>query len=317
MIEYKLLDSQNMKDYIQGIQSLNNRIFNAKVTRRILEWRYLENPIGETICIVALDNEKVIGFIGSMPHFLNIKDNQFKTAMITNVMTDPNYSNQGVFQNLLSKLEKQLGLMDYYFVYSFPNHLSNRLFIQYFNWKNIYEIPRLEITRSNLENRNQPQYLKKSFNNLMPDTYYKDLTEKNLAIGEISFDHSSSYRIWRIKNKPQENYENYLVNNYQSGYITLRTYKNELNIVDWKYSNIETFKMMLEFSLKKFYLSKYDKLTAWSHINTQEHLLLQKYGFANNYPIAYFAGKLLDTKIEDKIYFWNNWYLTPIDNNIY
>src|SRR5699024_2024712 len=111
------------------------------------EWRYLKSPFEDFNAIIALDEEKVIGFVGTMPNQLKYHTKTVKAAMFTNIMTHPDYHGKGIFSELAKQLEKSLLEKGYEFIYCFPNYQSNHILIDNCGWIDIYEIPRLELKK--------------------------------------------------------------------------------------------------------------------------------------------------------------------------
>lgn len=317
MVKIKLLTETNFENYIDEIITLFRLQFTAPISRDILKWRYLENPQHEVNAIIALDKNKLVGFIGTIPSYIYYDLEQVKAAIYMNMMTHPEFSGRGIFSKMLRELEIILKSKGYKFLYCFPNYQSNHIMIEKHGWKDIYEIPRLELL-----NRTSRRMEKTESELISIDREYvcqtDDLNKKMLGKRIV---HSSKFREWRIKNNPAAIYDNYIISNDTEGvlgYITVRRYKLEYNIVDIGFKKINYAKMLICHVIEQFEILGLSNLTAWCPINSDLHIVYERLGFRNNYPITYFAGKVIDNACDVlQLTDWNGWFVQAIDDNIY
>ena len=62
-----------------------------------------------------------------------------------------------------------------------------------------------------------------------------------------------------------------------------------------------------------------EKMTVWSSVNSMTHLILEKMGFRNRYPITYFGAVDLGIgqRINLDIWDFRNWSINMGDDNVY
>lgn len=313
MIEYKLLTRGDFEQYIEPVILLFRLRFTAPVKREDFIWRYLKSPFEDVNAVIAVDGETVVGFIGTMPNVVIANGVEVKSAMITNIMTHPEYTGQGIFTKLLNLLEMKMTEKGYQFLYTFPNYQSNHILVDRHGWTDIYEIPRLElsltssVTAVNIENIVSDY----AFIMKVKDTYS--------SFANKYMQHSTDYRKWRMCDNSAAEYDNYVITSdgcVSDAYITVRKYNDEYNIVDFAFDSIDQAKTLLLKVIREFETMNRRILTAWCATNTKLHTLYERMGFMNRYPIMYFAGKCLIAETLDLLN-WSGWCVQPIDDNIY
>lgn len=313
MIEYKLLTRADFEQHIEPILQLFRLRFTAPVKREDFIWRYLQSPFEDVNAVIAADGEKVVGFIGTMPNVIVASGVEVKSAMITNSMTHPEYTGKGIFSKLLTLLETKMLEKGYQFLYTFPNYQSNHILIDRHGWKDIYEIPRLELSSTSLVTTVDIETVvsDSAFALKGKDTY--------LSFADKYMQHSTDYRRWRMCDNTAAEYDNYVIISdgcIADAYITVRKYNDEYNIVDFAFDSIEQAKTLLSKVVQEFQATNRRILTAWCATNTKLHTLYERMGFMNRYPIMYFAGKCLTTETQNLLN-WSGWCVQPIDDNIY
>lgn len=317
MITIRLLTKLNFNNYTKSILDLFRLCFTAPIKIEDFQWRYMQSPTEDLNAVIALDSDKVVGFIGTMPSIVKVKEDSVKAAMYTNIMTHPNYCGQGIFTRMAEKLEESLREKNYKFIYSFPNFQSNHLLIDRCGWSDIYEIPRMEVSTKDIC-RN---FSKTSEDTVVQDNEFAlDYSQIKPTVGEKGFERTASYLIWRVKNNPTAMYDNFVLcsGNIVDAYIIVRKYQNEYNIVDISFGSQVQAELLIAKVIKSFQEKQCRILTVWCPTNIELHSFYEKKGFTNNYPITYFAGKYIDenSKKYDLVN-WQGWFIHGIDDNIY
>lgn len=318
MVELKLVGRSDFEKYVDGCLELFRSRFTVPVKKEDFIWRYLKSPYEDVNVAIAVDGEKVVGFIGTMPNRIKVGDEDVKAAMFTNMMTHSDYCGQGIFSRMLNMLEKELKKKQYGFIYTFPNYQSNHILIEHHKWKDIYEIPRLELKQENVKICEEIEY-----SGIIKDnSFFLDYSETTKKLGEKEFIHAPEWRKWRIKDNPACIYDNFALQKESKvqAFITVRKYKDEYNIVDFSYNQIEQMEVLVEKVKRTFVDIAYKYLTVWCPINTKVHTMFEKQGFINRYPVTYFAGKSLnETRVNQffDLTNWNGWFIHAIDDNIY
>ena len=148
-MEIKLLYKTDLEENLQNFCDLYHLCFNDKIDTNIVRQRYLQNPLDDLQMCVAIDNHKIVANYSVSPTLLSKGDYKWKAALSLNTMTHPDYVGQGLFVKLADELNTQLKGEGYEMVYGFPNYISNRTFVTKLQWRNIYEIPTLELVIGN------------------------------------------------------------------------------------------------------------------------------------------------------------------------
>ena len=73
------------------------------------------------------------------------------------------------------------------------------------------------------------------------------------------------------------------------------------------------FDYMIDFAVR----NHLKKVTTWSPVNTEEHAILEFYGFRNQPPIRYFGLKVLNYSGNTDLYDHRNWKVHMGDDNVY
>lgn len=310
----KFLTRPEFLKKIDEIIILYKSCFTAEISREYFIWKYLNNPYENEIFIaVAEDKNTIVAFYGVSPIKLS---SDMKGALSLNIMTNSNYSGQGLFVKLATMMTDKLKALNYDCLICFPNYLSNPIFISKLGWKDIYEIPRLTLSTFTINDKFHKPLEDSGF--LMN---YDSILDVNNDMSEKKyfFKKDISFLKWRIMENPLNKYINYVyeINGVVSSFITVRIYKDELNIVMLHYSSVTEATGLIQQVINIGVNINAKIITAWSPINSSEHSIYERFKFLNERPITYFAidtfnqGK--DTDIEN----YNNWKVESIDDNIY
>ncbi len=317
-MKYKFIDRHNFNNYLPEIENLYIESFNSKKGTDYFKWRYLENPYEDIQMIVAFEGDKLASLYAVSPKEILYNNRKIKTAISLNTMTRREYRGRGLFVDLANKLYDRMGDCGYEMVWGYPNNISHRTFIKKLGWKNIYEIPTLEVNRNDLKlSSNEKIDNIKIINDDSFECNYDNLSIDN---SKIIINKDSSILKWRYLHNPNNKYYNFCIvdNNRVVSFIVVKIYGKLLNIVDYRYRSIDEFICILRHIITDRKFNNIDKVTLWNGINSDLRSFLEKIGFYNNYPIRYFGGKLLNTKIKkDDFMNWNNWQLNMGDNNEY
>lgn len=310
MIKYKILTMTNFSQYIPKVIKLFQLCFTAPISDRVLRWRYMENPFGDLNAVIAVDDERVVGFIGTMPTMVCCQSQRIKSAMFTNMMTHPDYSGNGIFTNMVRNLEAHLAAKGYMFIYSFPNSLSNHILIDRLQWKDIYEIPTMELRLHDISAEKYSSEIHPEIENWI-DVGLDDIESEGVAIFK-----ESKYLTWRYKNHPTNEY--FLSIFEERCWAIHHVYGTEMNITELHYGgNVQMLKKMADYYISLAVEQGCEKLTTWAGINTIFHLVLERKGFINRAPIRYFGGKILAYRGDRDLLDYGNWTVYMGDDNVY
>ena len=66
-MEIILLDRNGFSESLDGICALYSRAFTGTVSPDTLSHRFLDNPSGDLLASVAVDNGKIVAYFGALP----------------------------------------------------------------------------------------------------------------------------------------------------------------------------------------------------------------------------------------------------------
>ena len=303
-MELKALSKEELRERTQQFCDLYHSCFSDKIDANIIEQRYLQNPIDDLCMFVALENNKIVANYSVSPAYLQTGDKQIKCALSLNTMTHPDFTGKGLFVQLALNLYDELKQRGYGMVYGFPNYISNRTFCTKLGWKDIYEIPTLELV------------VEKEFpynpSVIIPCTSF-DVPQ--LATNRLTVAKTEAYFNWRYKNKPYTEY--HLLKTTRGGWMVYKHYQNMVNIVEFHPGNLEDLADMVGYVSSVVKELGLEKMTVWSDTNSWVHLCLEKFGFRNRYPITYFGACNLNMPTDIDIWDFRNWNIQMGDDNVY
>lgn len=303
-MELKALTKEELHERTQQFCDLYHSCFNDRIDANIIEQRYLQNPVGDLCMFVALENDRIVANYSVSPSYLQYEDKKIKCALSLNTMTHPDFVGKGLFVQLAQKLYAELKQQGYRMVYGFPNYISNRTFCTKLGWKDIYEIPTLEL----IVEKGIPY----NPSNIMPCTNF-DVPQTNS--NRLAVEKTEAYLNWRYKNKPYTEYN--LVKTTNGSWMVYKRYQNMINIVELHPNGDEDLTDMIGFVSSVVKELGLEKMTVWSDANSWEHLCLEKFGFRNRYPITYFGACDLNVPKELDIWDFRNWKIQMGDDNVY
>lgn len=312
-MEYQIVDKSTFIEKMDEFSELYRICFNQEMDKEEVMWRYLNSPHDELFACFAIDEGRLVANYSVAPIYLKIKGQIYPAALSLNTMTHPDYMGKGLFVKLANYVYKELERRGYVMVMGFPNKISNRTFLTKLEWKNIYEIPTMR-----MDLKKEKQKVEKSEEIIEDNAFELDYSRcKDPSV--ICVNKDSKYLKWRFFDKPNTEYTNYVLE--REGHIMSRMvckeYKNFLNIVDYSYEDITSFEKMLKHVISHAYELGKDRVTLWSHMGTDAHIVLEKNGFYNDLPITYFGANIFKEIPGVDGYNFNNWDIHMCDDNVY
>lgn len=315
-MEFKFIDKKEYVKRIPEFQKLFMDCFNKKISKKFLEWRYINNPIEDMLVNVALDNDKIIANYSVSPCKIWINGNIEKAALSMTTMTHPSFRGKGLFTKLANGLYERMEKSDYKAVIGFPNNNSHLTFVKKLNWKDIYEIPtmKLDLLRTN----NLRIY--NNFNIINDKDFLLDYSKLiSNSNNKIKIYKDLEYLKWRFRDNPINKYDNYVLvedQNVVSSVIVKKFNKDEFDIVEINSLNDIYTSEILDFIIKigKNNYMKY--INMWCQLNNNNHEIAEKKGFVNCAPIIYFGVRPFKEK-SINLSAYNNWLVQMADSDVY
>lgn len=316
MIEIKAVDHELFKQRIEEYCQLYKMCFNQEMTVGEAKWRYLDHPQKEIYAYFALDDGKLVASYSASPLEVRVSGNIWKAILSLNTMTHPDYTGRGLFVELAEcvyQLARERGCK---MVFGFPNYISNRTFVSKLGWKDIYEIPTMEL----LLDERVVNRLSKGLDDVYEDPEFAlDYSTCHYGQAEnVAVEKSGEFLQWRYGKNPVNHYRNFVCGRGQTvrSYIVCKEYKERLNIIDYFFADAKDMERLVSWCV--VYADRIGKsmVTTWAKLGDAQHLYLEKLGFKNNYPITYMGANVFQND-EPCVYDYHNWVVRMGDDNVY
>jgi len=125
MIEIGLAKHEADKD---RLMDLFRKSFGSNMSAELWEWKYLQNPSGQSEVVVATDNGNIVGARPFLYCDMWLADKRIKTAQHCDTMVHPDYQNQGIFNRMGQFAIQHLRETGHTLSYGFPALTSQRGF---------------------------------------------------------------------------------------------------------------------------------------------------------------------------------------------
>lgn len=312
-MEYIIVKKEELSNYAEDFCKLYKTAFKDYFDEKVFLQRYYRNPYNDICMCLAVADGHIVANYSASPREAIINGEIVKCAQSLNTVTHPDYFGKGLFVTLANILYSDMEKKGYKFIYGFPNYISNRTFNNKLQWKTIYEVPMLTLE---LENRNELS--RKMAGEIKESVDIQDFFNNDMELNGEKYviRKSPEYLAWRYMNNVQTHYD-YVYSAGDKSWAIFKVYENIINIVEIHGKSIEEYQKLLNWIIMYGVQLNMKQLTVWSAINTQEHYLLEKYGFRNRYPIYYFGARLLDASFNNKIFDYRSWYLQMGEENEY
>lgn len=304
-MEIKFLSKKELNERLDQFCDLSRQCFTAHVDEEIIYHRYIENPYEDLLMCVAEENGKIVANYSVVPVRAEIDGEKYKAALSLNTMTHPEYEGRGLLIKLAGLLYEHMEKENYAFVYGFPNYLSNGILCAKLGWKDVYEIPTLELRVK--DNKRIPE-IKESF-----ESSWNGLLANNSR--NICVCKEEQYLNWRYRKHKTNHYQ--MLRLSEHNWCIYHVFGTEINMTEFHYENLDVLKQIISQIYHVACDNKLEKITVWSPTNTDEHFLFERYGFSNTRPIRYFGVKKLAYEGTADIYDSRNWRIFMGDDNVY
>ena len=309
-MEIKLINKENFYTCLDMMVDLFNDIFKIKVDRDYFIWRYINNPIGDLLMVVAMDEGNIVSSYSALPIYLQYHDYHYKSALSIHTMTHIDYRGKGLFERTGIMFYEQLRKKGYKMLIGFPNSSVHPALNKKLQRIDIYEFPTmsLKIDKSEYEDIGIE----------FDDGFLLDYDQIQRDKNKISVKKDVRYLRWRYSQCPSTKYRNIVIRENESvkAYFILKQYDKKVNIVDYFVNSQNDVDVLINHAKTYAHNQKADYVTTWANINTDLKLILEKEGFSHSLPITYFSGKILDDDCPLN-YHINDWHIVMGDDNVY
>ncbi len=306
---------------IQLISKTFEKSFNTKFDVENWVWRFQNNPNEKKVYIsYVIENNILAAYYAVSPCILEYKGIKYKVALSNMTMTHPDYQGKGYFKLLGEQLYGKLKEDNYIGVFGFANSNSHYGFRKYLNWQDLAMLNIFNVTPTTFR-----QYLIKHNDEYKFEVLTVDsntvATLKDLKVSNnlIEVNRSIENYEWRLKNIPSQKYQ--LLSLTERGNVKLiivfKFYKNELDLMEIFFNSdaVAQYQFYLGNSIN-YLISNYQKeINIWSNLYSEEHLLLEKFGFKETSFNTYF-GYIPFTDFIDMINI-KNWHYRFYDSDVF
>jgi GNAT superfamily N-acetyltransferase len=129
-------------DDAQAVRELFAEVHNSTRPIEHFIWKFHKDPAGQGITMIAEDSGKIVGQFALMPTWLKLGNKVVLGAQLLDLMTHPNYRNQGIFTLLAKTCIELATKRGVEMLYGFPNTNSYHCFLQKLNWDHVSNIPK-------------------------------------------------------------------------------------------------------------------------------------------------------------------------------
>lgn len=125
--EYKIEKSNTNE--IGAIARLYSRCFGREESVDFFKWRYLENPAGQAVCLVARHNKDIVGSCAMIPENFYVFGEERRLYKCCDLMVDSGHRNHGLAKKLIGSSAEYLKQSGPIFLYTLSG-ASTHLFLK-------------------------------------------------------------------------------------------------------------------------------------------------------------------------------------------
>ncbi len=286
----------------------------SKKTEAVWRYKHLDNPFGESLVLVAFENDSIIGVRALMRWQWQFGKKVFSTFRAVDTATHPKHQGKGIFKRLTLRAIEIAQERDETFIFNTPNTQSLPGYLK-MGWEEVNKL-RIRVKPANplnwFDNKTGESYKVKNncngdqLTNLVSDyNRLKSLENKLFTLK------SSKYLSWRYENNPVQIYEVRAdADFYLAGYIKEHSYFKELRITEHIYSDKLGLKKINN-AVKEF------RKKFGAHIITSTGLS-SGLGFSGKFgPVLTLRDVNLDPNLKQELLQLNKWSYTLGDLELF
>jgi len=315
------LSRQRYEALLPQMRQLFGAAFGRDIDARLLQWRYLGNPVDDLLDFVArLADGSLAASYSASPVVLELAGQTVRSALSMTTMTAPAFAGRGLFTRLAVMLYEHMQAHGYDLVWGFPNANSHHGFISKLQWCDIYEIPTMSL---DLQQTKAPRLPLPGDQVRMDPELELDYT--GVAAGEsrhLMVRRSREYLRWRYLQHPENEYSFYCTarGTKVSSYCITKVYQGSaLDIVDLMAASRDEMALLLGKVLEAARAAGVKRIDCWAPRHHFCHSVYEKSGFALAAPITYLGARALtNARISaSDLRDYSNWYLQMGDSDVY
>jgi hypothetical protein len=288
---------------------------------KIWEWRFLNNPVTDKVYINYIKlNGVLASYYAVSPVNLLIDGQTYKIALSNMTMTHPDHQGKGYFKMLANDLYSKLKEDGFIGVFGFANQNSHYGFRKNLGWidlagLNSFSADKNEFRKNLLIDKEEIIYTESAID----ATHIHNAEELIFSDQKIVPDRSESFLSWRLLRNPVNQYQTLLIHveNELQGIIFFKFYNGSIDIMEYffhKKNENNTHDNLIKGI--HFLINRYNcNINIWSNLHSDEHLILEKFGFKENNFLTYFG--VIPFTHKKELMEIKNWHYRFIDSDVF
>lgn len=201
-------------------------------------WRYkhIDNPFGESIVLVAIENSKIIGVRAFMCWKWRMNDTIFNAYRAVDTATHPEHQGKGIFKKLTMAAIEIAAKRGDHFIFNTPNEKSRPGYLK-MGWEIVDKVVIAIKPAFNSFLKIKSKKIKYSIDHQVSDEIINnvcnDWNERQLNKGKLFTPKSRYYLSWRYEKNPLQKYQVITTRNiYLAAYVKKRGRIKELRVAE-------------------------------------------------------------------------------------
>lgn len=308
------LTKSEYRTLIPAISDCFERCFGKRLPQRYFEWRYLENPTGELIANILLDESRqrvLANYSVSPVAMVTAEGTTMRTALSMTTMVDRSLQGQGVFTRLCAETMELLADSGYELLWGFPNEKSYGGLIRKAGWKHLRAFSQLRIPVRTAAQSPAECHRDDEF------TLNYEPLENTLPFLHVQ--KRRDYLRWRYRDNPICEYGNLVIqiDGEVCAMCVFKKYANTLDLVDLCVPDSGSLSLLLSAVHQEASHQRVEYLNLWwpEHHPLFEALLSEK--FVPTEPLTRFGARKFSSANTQELLDYHNWFLQMGDSDVY
>jgi hypothetical protein len=288
---------------------------------KTFEWRFLNNPFAGKVYINYIkSNDILAAYYAVSPVKIWIDGQSFLIALSNMTMTHPEHQGKGYFKLLANDLYSKLKEDGFIGVFGFANQNSHYGFRKNLEWIDLAGLNGFSLDGKDFNTalvKNNKEFI---FEDSQINISHIQKADKLRCSNQMIIpDRSEIFLSWRLKYHPTNKYQALLIEtkNDLRGILFYKFYNGSIDIMEYFYNisdEFATFDTLINGI--SFLLNKYSfNVNIWSNLHSDEHLILEKFGFKENNFLTYFG--VIPFTHKKELMEIKNWHYRFIDSDIF
>ena len=205
----------------------------SKKTEEVWRFKHIDNPFGESLVLVAEENDKIVGVRAFMRWKWQRGDQVYSAFRAVDTATHPAHQGKGIFKKLTLKALELAQEQGDHFVFNTPNSQSKPGYLK-MGWKKVNKLKiQLRPLNSLLRKKENVFKYKVTGNKSISEKVIRSYVEKQRSVNRLFTPKNMDYLIWRYINNPLQNYMVIFDREYFiAGYLKKRNNFDEFRLAE-------------------------------------------------------------------------------------